>query len=200
VIVLKNSNLEHFLDRDKFIKFFFNIASDWQENELDDYNNTPVFVALNGQGQSGKELIALAFDMASRPEKYPDGLINRNMKADDLLRGKCARQVHFVNARGQICETSQQVDQYLEDVASQAPQSKIHFISNLQHVFTRDNNDKTVLNSKLLDAAITVMKDDELASRESGLDANTLHKMLFGFRRTCSVSIRQTSPLAVALK
>lgn len=196
---MKNDSVEHFLDRDEFVKFFFEMASDLRSNLFNGQKN-PIFIALNGQGQSGKELISLVFDMAFHPRKYPENIINRNMKADDLLRSVRAEQVHFVNAQGQICETSQQVDDYLHSVASEAPQSKIHFISNLRHVFSMSSNNKTVFNSQLLDAVITVMKEDAPRSQEAGLDANTLHKMLFGFRRTCSLSIRPTSPLAIKPK
>ncbi len=191
---------EYFLDRDQFIKFFFNMASDLRENLSNANDQAPVFIVLNGQGQSGKELVALAFDMAFHPEKFPESVIDRNVKADFLLHSSRADYIHFVNAQGQVCETSDDVDIFLQKIANQAPQSQIHFVSNLKHVFARNSDDKTILNSQVLDMAVIVTKDDDIVRKESGLDANTLHKMLFGFRRTCSLNIRPTSPLAMQLK
>lgn len=197
---MTSHNTEYFLDRDQFIRFFFNMASDLRDNLSNTRDQTPIFIALNGQGQSGKELIALVFDMAFHPEKYPRSIIDRNTKADFLLHSSRASYIHFLNAQGLVCETSDDVDIFLQKIANQAPQSQIHFVSNLKHVFARNSDDKTILNSQLLDIAVIVTKDDDLARKESGLDANTLQKMLFGFRRTCSLSVRSTSPLAVHLK
>ncbi len=178
-------------DRDQFIRFFFNIAVGLKND-----SEKTLFVGLGGQFDSGKGLVALAFDLAYHPEKYPNNIIGKDLKVDDVLSARNAGLVHFVNAQGSDFADADSMDDYLMSVQAQAPQSRVHFLSNLQQSFSNNSNGQIQLNSKKLDGVITIMKQDNPMSRQSGLDANRLKDLIHGFKRVSFVVSRSSSLLS----
>lgn len=186
-----------FESRVPYIRYFFNIASGIKTNELLMQSPKPIFISLIGDPMSGKELVALAFDMAFHPERYPNGEIDRNAKADDMLSPQNAGQVCFHGSHPLVLRSKHSFDRHLMDLAASAPHSKIHIVSNL----LRQNgepapNYEDDFNSGILDMAITIRKDENMnLLHESGLDAFILDSILNSFKRTAQIDVRPQLPL-----
>jgi len=189
-----------FENREEFIRYFFNIASAIQKTQRLSQRQQPLFISLDGDSMSGKGLVALAMDMAFNPERYPDEIIDRNDKVDDILSSENARTVHFRNLRNY--DPIQDRDAYDECLKQNfwkvAPQSRVHFISNLEYADDRIlYGDDAYFDSDLLDMTITVRKDDDYnILREAGLDAFILSQMINSFNRTVDIRVRQRTPLS----
>jgi hypothetical protein len=187
-----------FKNRKPYVAYAFNIASCTRETPKLMKRDRPLFVSLIGDPNSGKELIALAFDLAFNPSRYPTGEIGRNVKADDVMTPANAGAVCFHGSDTRVLQSKQSFDGHLRELAQQAPQSHVHIVSNLLR-----SDDESIpsyedgFNSDLLDMAITVRKDDDFnVLRESGLDAFVLDQMLNSFNRTVNVTVLQKTPLS----
>lgn len=159
---MSNTSMVHpFEERKQFISYFFNIASHIKNSPRLMQGNA-MFVSLNGEPNTGKFLAALAMDMGMSPERYPNLEISRdtNIHGDAFLSPKNASLVCFHGSDPIILEHREAHDEYLQAISANAPQAKIHIISNLKRRSFELPNYRDDFSSDVLDMGITVKKDD----------------------------------------
>ena len=194
---MKNISYQLSFDsRAPYIRYFFNIASGVKSMLATIKHEKPIFISLIGDPMSGKELVALAFDMAFRPERYSNGEIGRNVKADDVLSPTNSGYVCFHGSGTKILKPQSGYDAHLANYERIAPKARVHFVSNVIREEGVIPNYDDGFNSDLLDMAITIRKDGESnLLREGGIDAVILDRKLNSFRRIAQINTRPRTRL-----
>ena len=116
----------------------------------------PWHMAINGDHDSGKSLIALAIDAVFRPQEYPRGILSKNRHvADNLMIGP----VIFRNVSQSPAMCRDAFDKTLTDFQASRPLAHVVILSNVKRTFSESFQAATDgLDSDILDIDIRVKR------------------------------------------